>query len=225
MNRREAEELLPWFVAGSLPPEESAAVQAFIDSGEIAPVELETLALFSETVAETGVDEPAYDPAILTRAMARLASTPQDAPEEPLIVRETTKAAAGSSWLARLLEPLQWANTPPLARVALAAQFALVIGLAVALGSESTTTGSYETVAAQPAQGDFSVRFAPGVSEQQIRDLLLAAEASIVSGPSALGIYTVAVRNGSATDADRLTLRQLLDDSALIHFVQPVPRS
>jgi hypothetical protein len=43
MNRQEAQELLPWFVAGTLNEDESRAVQAFIDSGEISKAELNEL--------------------------------------------------------------------------------------------------------------------------------------------------------------------------------------
>ena len=86
MNRLEAEQLLPWFVAGSLDSAEADAVQAFIDSGEIPQSQLEELALFAESVAETGAEEPAYDPAILTRAMQQLDQLEQAQPDEPLLL-------------------------------------------------------------------------------------------------------------------------------------------
>ena len=49
MTRQEAEDLLPWFVNGTLSHEESRAVQAFIDSGEISQQEVEEVRLFAET--------------------------------------------------------------------------------------------------------------------------------------------------------------------------------
>ena len=66
MNRQEAEELLPWFVAGALDAEETRAVQAFIDSGEISAEELESVSALATTVAASAADEPAYDPGILS---------------------------------------------------------------------------------------------------------------------------------------------------------------
>ena len=69
MNRREAQELLPWHIAGTLSAEESQVVQAFIDSGEISSSEVEELSMFAETVASVGEQEPVYNPAILQRAI------------------------------------------------------------------------------------------------------------------------------------------------------------
>lgn len=52
-----------------------------------------------------------------------------------------------------------------------------------------------------------TVAFAPTATEQDIRALLLALDLSIVSGPSALGLYTLAARDPqeAARALDRLT--------------------
>ena len=87
MNRREAEQLLPWYVAGALSPEETAGVDALIAAGEISPQMLEQLGVLRESVLEVGAEEPSYDPAILERVMARLDAAPQLEREQPIIVR------------------------------------------------------------------------------------------------------------------------------------------
>ena len=234
MNRREAEELLPWFVAGTLDSAETDAVQAFIDSGEIPKSQLEELALFAESVGETGAEEPAYNPAILTRAMQQLDQVEQAQPDEPLVVREaqhhrTTPGGSSSGWFASLLDRLQWSLTPPLARIAIGAQFALLVGLVVALGAGESGVegivegvddgqGGYETVAnLPPSAADLSVVFVPGTAETQIRKLLLDNQASIIAGPTALGVYTLDI----ADSFDLQVASDNLSTSSLTLLVQP----
>lgn len=60
-----------------------------------------------------------------------------------------------------------------------------------------------------------SVTFAPDVSEQQIRQLLLETHVFIVDGPSALGIYRLAVVDGN--DA---TINKLASHTDLIESIQ-----
>ncbi len=238
MNRREAEELLPWFVAGTLEEEEARAVQAFIDTGEISSNDLEELALFSETVAERQSSEPEFNPAILEKAMSQLDGITQEAPEVPVVVGEVGRdAGAGGrardaedtpGLLQRILNALQWSLTPPMARVALVGQFALLFGLAIMVATNTDTPKelpgeqSFETVSGTPTMAamtpDFSISVAPGVSEANFRALLVEHRVSIVAGPSAFGLYQVAVPDGADIEA----IAEQLTASPLIVFLQPV---
>jgi hypothetical protein len=228
MNRQEAEELLPWFVAGTLNEEESRAVQAFIDSGEITPQEIEALSSLAATVEETGAEEPAYDPAILKRALDRLDDVVQEPAPEPVVVSEPGALRSGGTasrgpgvWQ-RILETVQWSATPPLARIVVAGQFALLLGLAVLLGGEGDSETVAETVAGSGTTltADFSVSFAPGATEADIRVLLLESEASIVSGPSALGLYQISVPE----DTEKVLVAERLSAHPSIIFLQEVPQ-
>ncbi|MGD8418115.1 MAG: hypothetical protein PVH91_13740, partial [Pseudomonadales bacterium] len=67
---------------------------------------------------------------------------------------------------------------------------------------------------------DFSVSFAPGISEADVRTLLLKHRVSIVGGPSALGIYQIAAPRGADLDA----LAASLEASPLVVYLQPVPQ-
>ncbi|MGE0621595.1 MAG: hypothetical protein AB7I04_01995 [Pseudomonadales bacterium] len=235
MNRREAQELLPWFVAGTLSDEETRAVQAFIDSGAISADELHELTLFAETVAERAPDEPAYDPAILQRAMSRLDGITQEAPEPPLVVGEVGRDAGARGQaqsddgrpglIQRVLDALQWSSTPTLARVVVAGQFALLLGLAVMVGSrseEAVDAGGFETVAGETPvlAADFSLSFAPGISEADARALLIGHRLNIVAGPSALGIYQVSAPEGA--DLERIAAE--LSVSPLVILLERVPQ-
>lgn len=223
MNKREAEELLPWFVAGTLSDEETRAVQAFIDSGEIAATDVDELALFAETVSEKAEDEPDYNQQILRNVMAQLDDVPQEAPEEPVIVRETT-AAESKGLLARISEAIGWQQTPTFSKLAMSAQFAAVLALALvaAMPGEDIADSAYATVSgtAAAANADLSVAFANGVTEADLRALLLDRDARIVDGPNSLGMYGVALPEG----ADVAAMQQTLQASPLTTFVQPAPR-
>ena len=228
MNRREAEELLPWHVAGTLSVEESMVVQAFIDSGEISATEVDSLATFAEVVAAPSPAEPAYNPAILKRALEQLDDVVQEAPAEPLVVSEAMASRPAASetepgLLQKLLAMLQWSATPVLARVVVAGQFALLLGFAVLFGGQiGDSSGGAETVGGsnvgQPA--DFSLIFSANAREAEIRALLLAHGATIVAGPSSIGIYQIAIPG----DADPGPIAEGLTASPLITFLQPVPR-
>jgi hypothetical protein len=235
MTREEAERLLPWFVAGTLDDEEMMAVKAFVDSGEIAADDLAELAFLNESVAATGAQEPQYNPQILERALAQLDGVPQARPSE-LLDRLTEPDSASdpgspsdsNPWwparmVARIIERLQWSLTPPLARVAIGAQFALVLGLvaALTLGGESgdgLENGGFEVVSGEVI-GDLMVAFAPSATAQQIGELLSDHQLSMVAGPSALGIYTLEVADTLATGE----VLAALQASGLIAFVQRVP--
>ncbi len=221
MNRQEAQELLPWFVAGTLNESEALAVQAFIDSGEISASELEELSLFRDTINEQSTFEPDYNPALLNNVMAQLESIPQDAPEEPLVVSEAKPASAGG--LAGLLERIGWSQTPPFAKFAMAAQFAAVLALALVVASpagdgDAVDNGQFEVVSGATSQADLTIAFAQGSREADIRALLLDLGAQIVEGPNSLGMYGVSIPES----VDVQVAQQSLAASALTTYVQPV---
>lgn len=226
MNRQEAQELLPWYVAGALTPEEMRAVQVFVDNGEISAEQLDEMRFVGEALRETGTDEPRYDPRILERVLAGLDDVPQDRPDgEPMVVvrERRRREAAGETdagWLSRLRERLQWSATPPLARAAIAAQFALLLALAAALTLDATDAGGEYEVVSGTTHGDYTLTFAPGTSEAEVRRLLLENRASIVAGPSAIGLYTIAFDEG----VDPAAAARRIEASGLVTFLQPAPR-
>jgi hypothetical protein len=230
MNRQEAEELLPWFVAGTLDAAEMQAVQAFVDSGEIAADELAELAFLNESVAVAGAEEPAYNPQILQKAMSQLDGVAQAPPSDfldrlsnPDSSLDPGSRADSPGMFASLLERLQWSLTPPLARVAIGAQLVLVLGLVVALtlgdGAVDDGDGAGFVTVAGDVVGDLTVAFTPSATAEQIRTLLAANNASIVAGPTALGMYTIDLAEGVAPD-EALAVMQA---SGATMFVQLVP--
>ncbi|MEM1437311.1 MAG: hypothetical protein AAGG11_24910 [Pseudomonadota bacterium] len=212
MNRQEAEALLPWHLAGTLSADEAQAVQAFIDSGEIAEAELNELKFIAAEVAEVTPSEPSYNPQLLDRVLTQLDTVPQEAIAEP--VAEVAPAAAPPGWLDRLRTALQWQATPTTARWALGAQFALVAALAVlvAAGPQQAVApgkGGYDTVAAPgtaPITASFSVEFAAAATTSEISGALERLDLQIVGGPSSIGLYELAAPAAADLDALRLEL-------------------
>ena len=233
MNRQEAQELLPWFVAGTLSSEESRAVQAFIDSGEISKQEIDELSLFAETVVEQSVEEPAYNPEILSNVMAKLDDVPQVVVEEPLVVGEA--GAKPSLWqsLSNWFEvKFAWAAMPPLTKGAVGAQFALVVALGAAvMGSPAedahTSRDSISETVSGPATAarapDIQVLIAPGVAEADFRRMLNDANVTIVEGPSKLGKYGLAVEEGVEGAELEATIAKL-KANPITAIVQAEPR-
>jgi hypothetical protein len=218
VNKQEAQELLPWYVAGTLSPDETRAVQAFVDSGEIAEQDLNEFALFAEVVGEQATTEPAYNSGVLSNVMASLDSTPQEQAEPPLVVKE---AQSEEGLLHKIANFIQWSMTPPLAKIAVAGQFALVIALgALVLSQPQTEEGSFETVSGAVATADLTIAVAANTSEQELRSLLQSIDAQIVGGPNSLGMYNIDLADDTATSQVIAELQV----NTLIDFAQPAAK-
>jgi hypothetical protein len=93
-----------------------------------------------------------------------------------------------------------FSETPRVARVVLAAEGALVLLLAAVLvwQGQSVPDALYTTLSrpterpAQP-QGQLRLVVADEMTVREFRELLTGVQATIVNGPSPLGVYTVAV--------------------------------
>lgn len=222
MNHSEAEELLPWFAAGTLEARETSAVEAHVVDCERCATELHELGHLLDAVAEQGAEEPAYNPEILTAALKQIdAMVARD--EQEITVREAPGRSGLRALLQNLVEKLQWSLTPPMARIAIGAQFVLALGLGLVLAfgaGENDERGAYGVVGMEN-QGDYTLGFAPGVTELQIRTLLLESNATIIAGPSSLGFYVIDIDNSSDETAAIAKIRA----SGLSAFLEPVPRS
>ena len=221
MNHREAEELLPWFAAGTLESTETQAVEAYVADCEECAGELAELGFLREAVSESGAEEPIYNPQILSAALKQIDAM-EARMETEISVSEPEPVSGLKTLFQDLVERLQWSMTPPLARIAIGAQFALVVGLGlglvVALGTgEALDDKNFDTVG-QEIPGDYTLGFSPGVTEQQIRTLLLKSNANIIAGPSSMGFYVIDIDDG----VDEVAAVARIRASGLSAFLQPV---
>lgn len=201
-------ELLPWYVNGTLSHQEQERVEAHLVECLRCQEEERACRRTAEAVRETGDAAPSPHPVQFQRLLARV--------EE----HERGEAARrGRGRLSRLL-----ADTPRFARRALLAQAAMILAL-VGVLIWSATTGPIEFVtlsdsaAAPPAAAAERLRvmFAPGTTEREIRELLLAFRGEIRSGPSPLGVYTLEIPEGSDPDVVLARLRS----EPQVTFAQP----
>lgn len=111
-------------------------------------------------------------------------------------------------WNAWLAEPRQL-SVASLAAAVVLAQAALIGTLLMRPAPETLTPLSGEA----PAGGELlQVTFKPKATEAQIRGLLAGLRAEVVSGPGALGVYTLRVPEGQGPAA----LARLRGDRAII---------
>lgn len=130
-----------------------------------------------------------------------------------------TPGALGWARLSRAMDEIDADRQTPEAandnvrswRYAALALGAVVLGqLAFTVSKSASDTDSrYVPVSASQAGSIAQITFSPDATEGDIRALLLASEASLVSGPSALGVYQIAFRD----DASRMLGLSLLAEA------------
>ncbi len=205
MTHPHIEELLPWYLNGTLGDSERRTVADHLRDCTECVRELDALKHVQAAVCEAAEEAREPSPFLLTRALASIDEY------------EREKTGARWPWLA------WWRPLPQLARVALVAQFAVIIGLGSYLVA-SRDEPSYVTAAGRVPEGGrarLAVGFQPGASEARIREALQGLGASIVSGPSALGLYTVELPFGPS-DAGQVAraLQILRENREVVRFAE-----
>jgi hypothetical protein len=201
-------DLLPWYANATLADGERRVVETHIAACAQCREELAACRGLGDVVRQVPEIAPAPHPARLARIMAQI-----DAEE-----RTAGQHGWRSLWRSPLasLQDLLHA-TPRAVRWALVAQLVLVLSLAAGLARpripapvgpaapQEYTVLSDAAPARLPHTTPLRLVFAPGTTEQEIRDLLLGIRGQITAGPSPLGVYTVEVPATPDPLADVLT--------------------
>lgn len=205
---REAVELLPWLVNGTLDGGERERIENHLAQCVVCRRELEAARALQAAVASEERDPTVAS--ALARLHARLDE--EEAGYDPR----------------RLVQILmrRWHEARPAVRRTLAAQFALILVLAGTLSIVVATSGPapalYRTLgdapAARPSRPDVVVVFKGEAPEQEIRRLLSRLHARVVDGPSSVGAYRLELREGGQQEA----LKLLRGDPA-VAFAEPMP--
>jgi anti-sigma factor RsiW len=174
--------LLPWYVNGTATPEERRLVERHLGTCAACRADLALLREIDAAAGDVAARTPPPSPDGLARTLARIDD----------LERATPRAGRRGlrAWIDAILPP-----TAPAARWALAAQFVVILALGGVLllrlpgGQGATLSGG-----SQAGSGTrLTVVFQPQVTEQQLRETLLAVSAVVVGGPSALGVYVIEV--------------------------------
>jgi len=203
------EHLLPWYLNGTLGQEERAAVENWIASDPSAASEL---AFMGEVAGGLRAEHKGYDE---SGTLSRLLRMTAEASEQPAAVRPAPKPAGNSSWLEKFFGMFE-----PKFAMACLLVFAQAGIIAMLLSRQDTDYSDVRSPsAAMPAyQGPvLRVTFQADASEQEIRTLLVATGAQIVSGPTQLGDYFLAPPN----DDERLAQ---FKRSSIVDSVEKLPQ-
>lgn len=175
---REVEQLLPWYVNGTLTGQERERVRRYLQENEHAAVEVEVLRGVRDAVKSEDVGSPGEF------GLRRLKEGIRDT------ARPEASAGGPSRW---------W-------RPAMAAA-ALVIVVQGALLIDAWQRGdTWVPAGVEPARPILQLRFDPAATEKEIRGLLNELDIELVSGPSSVGVYRAAPM-GEDADIEKLAAR------------------
>jgi hypothetical protein len=137
-------------------------------------------------------------------------------------IKKSASPSPGALGWQRLQRELNTAKPASPRRIALALAAAVLLlvqgGVIIHLLQTATPESDYVPLSApQSARADatLQIQFQPGISEQQMRELLIALDAQISSGPNANGLYRITIFD----PALRNEKLQLAQQSKLVRFV------
>lgn len=194
LDRREIEELLPWYAAGTLDADEAQQVAAAL-AGD--PELRRRLALTREEMGEAVLDAELLgtpSPGALDKLMARIDAEPARRPARAMSLLDIGGRLA--AWLSPPV--LGWATAA--AALLVVAQAGLITTRLVpsAPTQYSTASGPQATAA-----GSFAlVAFQPNATAEAIAKLLESRKASIVDGPRPGGFYRLRIGEAGMAKAD-----------------------
>jgi anti-sigma factor RsiW len=178
----QAQQLLPWYVNGTLEADEAALVEAHLAECAECRADLAAEQALSREVAALPIDVEHAWSALSDRIDA--AGPPRRLAEPVPFLRR--KVAIG------------WALGGPLAAAA-----AVAFAVAIVPGAPSPVGETYRALGSAPtaAPGNALVMFRPDARDSDLRAALTKAGARIVDGPTASGAYVVRIAAASRAQA------------------------
>jgi anti-sigma-K factor RskA len=188
--------LLPWYINGTLEAEERRQVEAYLERNSDARDEVALLRELRQQVKDEKIENSPGELGLqrLKREIKQVGAQPGGGD------RMTGRTVTVASF---------WRPLAVAACLAVVVQAGVMVGLGGWPGSDveiaSGTAGLTPPV--------LQVTFEPGATEQEIRDVLQSAGASIADGPTALGVYNLRLVDAGTTTVDEAlaTLRARAD--------------
>ncbi|MFO7593813.1 MAG: zf-HC2 domain-containing protein [Pseudomonadota bacterium] len=169
------EELLPWYVNGSLPEHEMREIDAHLAQCPVCEREAALLRAMRDEARENAGDVPAEF------AWQRLRRD---------LHRNDDRAGVKRSW---------WAPS-----LAAAAVLTIAIQ-SVMLYTMTERDDGYGLAGDRVQSATLQVKFNPDATEKELRGALQAAGAEIVTGPSAMGVYRIRLVKADGPVQERIT--------------------
>jgi hypothetical protein len=221
--------LLPWYAQGQLDAPELAFMTHWLENNvahhpditaELAWLRSTASTLQAQSQAQAHSPEQGLAALMQRIAQERTAvgdttATPAPARRTP-VHNEPTLAERITEWLTNTLGVRSPAMAFGIAAVVLA-QAGVIGALLLSTPAEQAPLAGAGSTSAPAGQALLTVAFSPSATEQGMRQVLTSANTSIVSGPSALGLYTVAVPSAQAASATAL----LRAATGIVDSVQP----
>lgn len=192
--------LLPWYVNGTLEGEELRQVESYLERSSHAREEVELLRALRRQVKDEAIES---SPGEL--GLQRLKRQIKQEGQQPGADRMTGRTLSVASF---------WRPLAVAACLVVMIQAGVMIGLGD-FGGEVEVAGGGAGLSAPVLQ----VTFAPDATEQEIRDVLQSAGASIADGPNALGVYRLRLVDPDATTVDE-ALATLNASSDVVTFAE-----
>jgi anti-sigma factor RsiW len=215
-------EKLFWYVNETLEVDEASQVETHMEDCTECRSEVAELRLLQEAVRERASQAPEPSEAVFERVMEQIEAYEAKRFRPGRLLKRLT------SWIpsAELLWQPALRPAAAVAALVIMVQAVAIVGL-LSLGGPSPGP-SYRTLAGKPAveaAGPMAkIAFHGGATEQNIRSLLGEADASIVSGPSALGFYTVALPADLSEEAAiNEAISHLRARQDIVRFVERLP--
>lgn len=205
ISHERALELLPWLVNATLRGSEREQLEAHVRDCLVCRAELRS----QRGLAALVQDQPTLDRSVEQSFDALLARIDEQHADAPAPRRRRWMLHNYPAWIAGA-----------------SAAAAVVLLVAVWIGSgrsELARPGPFTTLTQPQAAAGLllDVIFAADVSETQMRTLLREIDATIVSGPSQLGRYTIRVASEGTAARDTDALLALLREDARVRFAGP----
>jgi anti-sigma factor RsiW len=182
---RRTQDLLPWFVNGTLEGDEADGVELHLKECPACRVELECLRVLQSSYAEAELAPEAE--AALSRLRPRLEPEPP-VPATPR-PRQSVLSLPAPFWI----------------RFALAAQFGVIVALGWEVLQPDRTGPEYHVLASSTAPahapGSLVVVFDSGAAQRDVARVLNLVGARVVDGPTASGGYVLGVPDGTVSTA------------------------
>ena len=234
-SHRELQDLLPWYVNGTLSRPDREALAAHLAGCPDCMAETELLKSVSAAVKDSNERLP----------------SPSDGQLDALLSRIEEEKGAGSFRKLFARPARWWSSLNASAKWAVAAQAVAVIALVCAsamllrranlleaellrerAGSTREGTGTgYEALSGRSEEdaGPFvkiTVDFREGATLKEVRELLTSVGAKIVSAPSSVGSYELRIRVPDGSDArevSREAIKRLRGRRDLVELAEPLP--